>query len=154
MYNNWYFIILGYTTQTSLGRDLLGLSSKISAIPLTVEEVNCMWQMLVIRCQDKLLFFVWYDFMVKSRSVVLRLFFSTLALTQYQQKCLYNQTWKILIILNVVVVFNVVCTIIIFSLHNLVLLDNMVAFPCCLWPNRAVTHQLRTTDLNVYDAFS
>ncbi|XP_016127281.1 helicase-like transcription factor isoform X2 [Sinocyclocheilus grahami] len=30
----------GYTTQTSLGRDLLGLSSKMSAIPLTVEELK------------------------------------------------------------------------------------------------------------------
>ncbi len=133
MYNNWYFIILGYTTQTSLGRDLLGLSSKIATIPLTVEEVNFMWQMLVIRCQDKLLFFVWYAFMVKSRSVVLRFLFSTLDLTQCQQKCLYNQTWKILIILNVVVVFNVVCIIIYVSLHNFVLLDNMVAFSFCLW---------------------
>ncbi|XP_016341651.1 helicase-like transcription factor isoform X2 [Sinocyclocheilus anshuiensis] len=30
----------GCTTQTSLGRDLLGLSSKMSAIPLTVEELK------------------------------------------------------------------------------------------------------------------
>ncbi len=130
MYNNWYFIILGYTTQTSLGRDLLGLSSKISAIPLTVEEVTFMWQMLVIRCHKTL----WSNLDQWFSD-----FFSTLDLTQCQQKCLYNQTWKILIILNVVVVFNVVCIIIYFSLHNLVLLVNMVAFSFCLWQNRAVT---------------
>uniref|UniRef100_A0A672SC66 Helicase like transcription factor n=1 Tax=Sinocyclocheilus grahami TaxID=75366 RepID=A0A672SC66_SINGR len=32
--------LIWYTTQTSLGRDLLGLSSKMSAIPLTVEELK------------------------------------------------------------------------------------------------------------------
>lgn len=60
LYDWHYFILLGGASQTYSGRNLLGLSSKIAAIPLTVEEVKLLRQMLAIRCQNKLLLFVWY----------------------------------------------------------------------------------------------